>query len=265
MSRARRLGPYTPLSAFYADDEAVASLEDAGDMLSELLFLRALADCAKEPAREGRVLKSRVLSGRLYRRPRAALVKAAGVLVELGLWVDDGDAWCICSWLKWNRSQGEIDEARAADARRKRTGPRDQSERIPDGFQTESERSPDGESPDSLNAPARAFTAVHDTTRHDTTPQPPRATSTGNDLVRDHANALKCPPPRKVQAQVSQQVEALLAEDIAPKHVAAGLSLLRKRPDFGPAMLPNLVNQAMNAPPKLTDIPPGDRWMVTTG
>lgn len=124
----RRNGPYAPLSAFYADDDAVIALEDAGDDLAELLFLRGLAHCAREPKLNGYISLVKVRTGRIIRRPAPKLIKAAGRLVEVGLWEPDCDGgWRVKRWTKWNSSHEEILARLRADSARKGSGIRDES------------------------------------------------------------------------------------------------------------------------------------------
>lgn len=119
----RRNGPYAPLSAFYADDDAVIALEDAGNDLAELLFLRGLAHCAREPKLNGYISAVKVRTGRIIRRPAVKLIKAAAALVEVGLWMPDGDSgWRIKRWTKWNASHDEIVDRLTRDAARKASG-----------------------------------------------------------------------------------------------------------------------------------------------
>jgi hypothetical protein len=119
----RRNGPYAPLSAFYADDDAVIALEDAGDDLAELLFLRGLAHCAREPKLNGYISAVKVRTGRIIRRPTAKLMKAAARLIEVGLWIEGDDGgWRIKKWTKWNATHEEIVERLKRDATRKGGG-----------------------------------------------------------------------------------------------------------------------------------------------
>lgn len=148
----RRNGPYAPLSAFYADDDAVIALEDAGDDLAELLFLRGLAHCAREPRLNGYISAVKVRTGRIIRRPPAKLMKAAARLVEVGLWTPDGDGgWHVKRWTKWNATHDEIVERLARDAARKRPGDMADSARNENGVR-------DGSAP--------YYKALQDTTLH---------------------------------------------------------------------------------------------------
>lgn len=126
----RRNGPYAPLSAFYAEDDAVIALEQAGNDLAELLFLRALAYCAREPKLNGAI--SRLKLTRIFNRPLTRLVKAAQALVEVGLWEPHDDGWRIRQWNKWNRSEDEIARRQEADRARKSHGFRADSVRNPE-------------------------------------------------------------------------------------------------------------------------------------
>lgn len=125
----RRNGPYAPLSAFYADDDAIARLDMAEDDRTELLFLRALAFCARDPNLRGGVSLAVLETGRILRRSHGddgrTIVDHAEELVKLGLWSSTADGYRITRWTKWNRSPAEIKRARAKDNGRKVTKPKD--------------------------------------------------------------------------------------------------------------------------------------------
>jgi len=114
----RRNGPYAPLSAFYADDPVVAQLDMIEDDRTELLFLRGLAFCARDPNLRGTIPRVLLETGRILRRDD--ILDHAKELVRLGLWAETADGFRIARWSKWNRSPAEIKKARAADAARKR-------------------------------------------------------------------------------------------------------------------------------------------------
>lgn len=120
--QVRRNGPYAPLSAFYADDDAIATLDMAEDDRTELLFLRALAFCARDPGLEGFVSTVALQSGRILRRKARKgqdVIHHAEQLVKVGLWAAETDGYRIKQWSKWNRSPKEIADRRAADLARK--------------------------------------------------------------------------------------------------------------------------------------------------
>src|SRR5690348_2312497 len=131
----RRNGPYAPLSATYADDDAIATLDEAEDDRTELLFVRALAYCARDPNLNGFVSAVALRTGRVLRR-RTRKVKDpstkatteqdviwhAEQLVKLGLWTAETDGYRITKWSKWNRTPDEIGAARKRDAARKAGG-----------------------------------------------------------------------------------------------------------------------------------------------
>jgi hypothetical protein len=127
----RRNGPYAPLSATYADDDAIATLDMAEDDRTELLFVRALAFCARDPNLEGFVSVVALKSGRiLNRKPRKGLdlIHHAEQLVKLGLWLPETDGYRIRNWTKWNRTPKEIEDRRATDLARKGSRPEDGKE-----------------------------------------------------------------------------------------------------------------------------------------
>ena len=124
----RRNGPYAPLSAFYADDDAIATLDMAEDDRTELLFVRALAFCARDPNLRGFVSVVALKSGRILRRRPSRgrdVIHHAEVLVKLGLWLAETDGYRIARWEKWNRTPTEIEAARRKDRARKGGKPED--------------------------------------------------------------------------------------------------------------------------------------------
>jgi hypothetical protein len=114
----RRNGPYVPLSAFYADDDAIARLDMAEDDRAELLFVRGLAFCARDPSLRGCISRAVLETGRILRR--GDVTDSAKELVALGLWTETTDGYRITRWQKWNRTPAEIKRARATDAARKK-------------------------------------------------------------------------------------------------------------------------------------------------
>lgn len=131
--QVRRNGPYAPLSAFYADDDAIALLDEAEDDRTELLFVRALAFCARDPNLEGFVSAVALRTGRVLRRkPRNKgvedVIYHAEQLVKVGLWLAETDGYRIKKWSKWNRTPKEIEDKRAADMDRKKPQHQDGTE-----------------------------------------------------------------------------------------------------------------------------------------
>lgn len=111
----KKPGPYAPLSAHYADDDRIMS---AGEE-AELLYLRALAYCARTPKTEGHLtfaqVKTRLgLDGAESRAEKCA---------EVGLLVRTDSGYRITSWLKWNLSADEVERVRTQDRNRKGTPP----------------------------------------------------------------------------------------------------------------------------------------------
>lgn len=209
----RRLGPYAPLSATYATDDAVI---EAGEG-AELLYVRGLAFCA---ASESDGFITRAQLGRFVGAGMLDVMDRAARLVEVGLWEEEHGGYFVRAWLKWNRSAEEIGRAKRKDRERKAArrdypfeddedgAPEsvDESDGIPDGIHTDtstdSERNPGGihqeEVPDSDNESARtpdgfqpragareagagagvsgagAPNSIHSTPHQDTPPTPPR-------------------------------------------------------------------------------------------
>lgn len=118
----RRNGAYVPLSVSYADDDAIAALDEMEDDRSELLFLRGMAFSGRDPSLDGFISSVALRTGRVLRRkPRRGqdITCNAERLAEVGLWVPEENGYRIRSWVKWNRSSEEIAEARKRDAVRK--------------------------------------------------------------------------------------------------------------------------------------------------
>lgn len=126
----RRNGAYAPLSASYADDDAIATLDEQEDDRTELLFLRGLAYCARTPETNGLISAVALRTGRILRRRPSKKARGtdeirdviwhAEQLVKVGLWTAETDGYRISSWSKWNRSAEEIEAKRSTDAARKR-------------------------------------------------------------------------------------------------------------------------------------------------
>ncbi|HEY5200055.1 MAG TPA: hypothetical protein VIJ31_04025 [Acidothermaceae bacterium] len=122
--QVRRNGPYAPLSAFYADDDAIAELDEREDDRTELLFVRGLAFCARDAGLDGFVSSVALRTGRVLRRkPRKGqdVLANAEALVKAGLWLPETDGYRFRRWSKWNRTSDEIQAVREADAARKGT------------------------------------------------------------------------------------------------------------------------------------------------
>lgn len=158
---ARRLGPYAPLSATYAHDDAII---EAGEQ-AELLYVRGLAFCAASES-DGFITKAQLK--RFVGAGMDNVMDRAERLVEVGLWEEDGGGYVVRAWLKWNASAEELGRARRKDRERKaakkaESSPPDDdpdgqperrkevvqdspngSEGSPDGFQGDSERNPSG-------------------------------------------------------------------------------------------------------------------------
>ena len=169
-SNVRRNGAYVPLGCNFADDDAVTVLDAAQDDRTELLYLRALAYCARTPQTDGYISQIALDAGRVLRRkiPRNGvdtIQVSTEKLVDLGLWTREDNGYRITKWLKWNRSWDEISHGRASDAARKRPDVRPESSRTPDGFRPESSRTPGG-----VVTPTHS-TAVHSTAVQDTAVQ----------------------------------------------------------------------------------------------
>lgn len=109
----KKPGAYVALSAHYADDDRIMA---AGEE-AELLYVRALAYCARTPKTEGHLTFAQV-------KTRLGLDGAesrAETCAEVGLLTRTDTGYQIASWLKWNLSAEEIDRVRAQDRNRKGT------------------------------------------------------------------------------------------------------------------------------------------------
>lgn len=98
------------LAANYADDPKIVA---AGEQ-AELLFVRALAYCAREET-AGHVSKNlvkRLASSNANRR--------ANMLVKVGLWVEVEDGYQIKRWADWQSELDALAARRQADRERKR-------------------------------------------------------------------------------------------------------------------------------------------------
>jgi hypothetical protein len=111
----KKPGPYAPLSAHYADDDRIMA---AGEE-AELLYLRALAYCARTPKTEGHLTFAQV-------KTRLGLDGAesrAETCAEVGLLTRTDSGYQITSWLKWNLSAEEVERVRTQDRNRKADTP----------------------------------------------------------------------------------------------------------------------------------------------
>lgn len=111
----KKPGAYVALSAHYADDDRIMA---AGEE-AELLYVRALAYCARTPKTEGHLTHAQVktrlgLDGAESRAERCA---------EVGLLLRTDSGYQIASWLKWNLSAEEIERVRTQERNRKGNAP----------------------------------------------------------------------------------------------------------------------------------------------
>lgn len=108
----RRLGPYAPLSASYASDDAIIA---AGEK-AELLYVRALAFCASSES-DGFITDAQLV--RFVGAGMRDAARRAAKLVEVGLWERAGGGYIVRGWLKWNASAEELGRQRKKDRDRK--------------------------------------------------------------------------------------------------------------------------------------------------
>jgi hypothetical protein len=97
-------GLFLPLDVEYASD---VEFIEAGPM-AELLYIR-VACFIKRKSLDGRLKRSQltVAAGNI---PQPA--KHAAQLVEVGLWVDEGDSWYVPAYLKRNPTKADITAVR---------------------------------------------------------------------------------------------------------------------------------------------------------
>lgn len=111
------MGEYVPLSATYADDDAILCISP----LAELLYVRGLALAAKLRS-DGYLTEAQVTH--LAARRLGSDQKVRKLVEELvtgGLWLSESGGYVIRGWLKWNRSVEDLGRERAKDRDRKRT------------------------------------------------------------------------------------------------------------------------------------------------
>lgn len=184
-AQQRRNGPYAPLSAHYARDDAILALDAAEDDLAELLFLRSLAYCAGDPRLDGYISDVALRAGVVLRRRRQEnVIKRAQVLTDLGIYVREGNGYRMRSWAKWNRTHAEIEGKREADRLRKggspptddeppppedRDGPPDDSPWNTNGFHAENSATPDGDDKESTRIASRGYAPASNATQRNAT------------------------------------------------------------------------------------------------
>lgn len=177
---ARRVGPYAPLSASYASDDAII---EAGEK-AELLYVRGLAFCATAES-DGFLTEAQLIRfvGAGMKDAKARAKK----LVEVGLWEAHEGGYLVRAWLKWNASAEELGRHRKKDRERKAAAnaapepeqdstlegvpdSSDDSARNPEGLQTESGMESGTES-NASRVGARVGDSLNFTTHNPPTPQ----------------------------------------------------------------------------------------------
>jgi hypothetical protein len=109
---SRRLGPYAPLSATYASDDAIIEAGEA----AELLFCRGLAFCSTSNS-DGYITDAQLV--RFVGVGMRDAKKRAEKLAAVGLWERVQGGYIIRSWLDWNASSVELGRAKKKDRERK--------------------------------------------------------------------------------------------------------------------------------------------------
>jgi hypothetical protein len=114
--KLKRRGPFVPLSYAYPDDPAIM---EAGEK-AELLYVRGLAWSKRPEATTDGFISDAELAW--VGRGLGGLPARAHRLCAVRLWVRDDTVrgWWIRTWLDWNPSRAELEQARRRDAERKR-------------------------------------------------------------------------------------------------------------------------------------------------
>ena len=89
----------------------------------------------------------------------------------------------------------------------------------------------------------------------------------GSSLLKEHTEQVTPVPPRDVTRRTGEQIDGLLDDsEIKPEEIRAALGLLRAKPNLGPGVLPNLVNEVRQkaAHPELAGIPQRERGRPQT-
>lgn len=239
----RRVGAYGKLLANYASDDAVIAAGEA----AELLFVRGIAFCATSDS------DGYITDGQLVRVVGAGMrdaVKRARRLVEVGLWLRDGDGYQVRSHLKINESAEEKGRALATDRERKRAEREAESKRSPNGHGPTSERTAEPSPPESLDctyvSPLAETVQSSPIQSSAGTTLAPLAAPTAQTIVGEWMDYVAKRPPSAVIGQTSKHIAAMLAEDIDPDDVRRGV---RAWSDKGlhPSALPSVVNEVMNS------------------
>jgi hypothetical protein len=261
-----RLGPYAPLSATYAADDAVIEVGEA----AELLYVRALAFCASSDS-DGYLSDAQLV--RYVGVGMRDAVKRADRLVEVGLWERHPGGYTVRAWLKWNKPVEEREGVKRRDRERKSrrtsditpddppTGVPKDSGRIPDGFPAESSRSPGGIPEDSLHASARAPARAPQSTPLQSTVPPsagavapctgPSENGSAQTLVAEWID--RCPerPPGRVIGQVAKELGVMLHDDAIPYPVVrAGLQSWHEK-RLNPSALASVVHEVRQGPRRM--------------
>lgn len=172
-SAVRRNGPFAPLGANYADDDAIATLDLEENDRAEVLFTRGLAYCARDLRLEGFISDIALRAGKVLRRRPGkkgadTVLDAAQRLVELGVWTRVDGGYLITNWLKWNKSWEEISKKRAEDRGRKGGRPDPDEPPDDDGSRADSARTDTGVVADSARKPSGVVAPKHVTSQHTT-------------------------------------------------------------------------------------------------
>lgn len=247
----RKPGAYAPLSAHYADDEAIMQAGEA----AELLYLRMLAYAARTPLTEGWISEAVMVSRLGFREDvretvredvrELALSRRIERLREAGLITRDGTGYQIASWLRWNKSAAEMGKERARDRKRKAsdlhvsgTGAGNSAgtsagvpNKVPPPIplaNTEAEANTE-------TLPAQAPPTTTDVAIHTDDPQTTQA------LIGEWVDHCQQPPPGRVKGQVAKEIKTMLDEGIDYERVRAGLADWNTR-DLHPSVLPSIVH-----------------------
>lgn len=188
-------------------------------------------------------------------RSRAKGRRLAGELTDAGLLEDDGDGWRIHDLLEHNPGlKGRVEISAARSAAGKRGAQARWRDSKPDGKATVSHALANGngmaneQQTDATtdHLPPTALVVATDPETHVLQQLTERAGAANGRLITGWLNRLPKRPPTKFIGQVTQQVDALLADGTDPDVIEAALGLLAENSRLGAGVLPSLVNQVLN-------------------
>lgn len=236
----KRPGPYTPLSAHYADDERIM---DAGEY-AELMYIRILAYCGRTPKTEGWISDKQIRTRiGLETIPETGLETApenrVEKLAEVGLLRREGSGYRVTSWLKWNMSAEQIARIRNQDRQRKAPPT---SAKTGTGTGKQSGNGTGNRSGTSSGIQQADTDTDTDT---DTRVTQRAATPSTQTLIGEWIDHSTTAPPGAVKGQIAKEISRMLDEGIDYEQVRAGLAEWNAK-DVHPSVLPSIVHGVGN-------------------